>query len=362
VLAGCHEVETKQVYFRVTRVSDCGELMDCSMMTLQCIRSAQAILTPENGNPVVGLCTTASGTAATLCDPTKIFPRPLFDQLNESRVSLTIRGFRDDNCTIPAFDADSAVFDVADAAAKQTPVAMSATCTNKVMLCDQFLNVQGNLVGWPPDAQRDPPVIPNVTNYQVTFGYALFAVDMAPYHTLFTMAYNPLPNLAHSLTGMGVLPQDAFMSKCIGFQSTAIPATGMTTLTCVDKTLLIGTVQPLDAYYLSTTISDALGNMKDNGVLLGQAVRDGMGLALATVSASDSTGMTLSPFYYDSTNTRFVQGGGAKTDGSGVFAVIGTETTGSVVTIQVSVPGVGSTGSPSYPVLPRQATVIDFPL
>src|SRR5262249_58463669 len=142
---------------------------------------AQAILTPENGNPVVGLCTPVSGTATTLCDPTKIFPRPLFDQLSESRVSLAIRGFKDDNCMMPAFDAETPMpFDVAAAAARQTPVSMNATCSNKMMLCDQFLNVQGNLVGWPPDPQRDPPQIPGVGNYQWTFGYGLFKADVSP--------------------------------------------------------------------------------------------------------------------------------------------------------------------------------------
>src|SRR3989442_15642026 len=65
-LAGCHEVETRQVFFHVNNVKGCGQIADCSMMTLQCIRSVQAILTPENGNPVTGLCSPVSGTSATL--------------------------------------------------------------------------------------------------------------------------------------------------------------------------------------------------------------------------------------------------------------------------------------------------------
>jgi hypothetical protein len=366
-LMGCHEVEIRPVRFRVTTVTDCGQLAECMVMTLQCIQSAQAILTPENGNPVVGLCTPVSGTPTTLCDPTKIFPRPLFDQLSESRVSLTIRGFRDGNCMMPAFDAETPMpFDVADAAAKQTVVSMTATCSNKMMLCDQFLNVQGNLVGWPPDAQRDPPHIMGVGNYQVSFGYVLFQADIAPYHNLFNMAYNPLPNLNQSLTGMGVVPQEVFTpnTECVGFQATSIPATGMTTLTCVDKSLLAGTVQRLDAYYLIPDYSDALGLSgitKDNGILLGQVVRGGSGLPNATVFASDSTGMNLAPFYYNTGVSRFLQGGGAHTDGSGVFAVQGTGTVGTIVSIQATAVE-GSTSQTRHVILPRQATVVDMPL
>src|SRR5689334_16888281 len=65
-LAGCHEVETKKVSFKVTKVDGCGQISDCTMMTLQCIGSVRATLTPENGNPVDGLCSTVSGASATL--------------------------------------------------------------------------------------------------------------------------------------------------------------------------------------------------------------------------------------------------------------------------------------------------------
>src|SRR5262249_14378456 len=84
-LPACHQVETKQIFFRVTTVGGGCQILDCNLVTLQCIGSVRAVLTPENGNPVMGQCTLSSGVATTLCEPTRLFSKPLFDQVSEPR-------------------------------------------------------------------------------------------------------------------------------------------------------------------------------------------------------------------------------------------------------------------------------------
>src|SRR5262249_28310867 len=156
-LCGCDDMETRPVRLHVTSVQSC-RINDCSMMTLQCIGSARAVLTPEGGAPMEGACTVASGSQGTVCDPTPLFPQPPFDQVAAGRVKVSILGYKDATCQSPAFEADSAVFDLASAASSPAPVAMTASCTTSAQtICEQVLNVQGNIVSWPPDAQRDPP-------------------------------------------------------------------------------------------------------------------------------------------------------------------------------------------------------------
>jgi hypothetical protein len=371
-MLGCHEVDTKTVLFKVTNpVSGCT-VKDCNMMTLQCVGSVRAVLTPENGMPVMGQCTTPSGASTTLCDPTKLFAQPLFDQIPGGRVSLSIIGYKDANCTstMQLFESHTGVFDVAAVANMSTPVeSMTASCTaSDGMLCNQVLNVQGNIVGWPPDMQRDPPNITGV-NYQVGFGYVVSGTPDAPttFTKLFDVTYNPLPTAGHSLTGIGTLPQNLRNTYCIGYQATAIPAQGITTLTCFAASAFSGTVQPLDAYYVSLDVASAAQAKSQNGggVLLGQVTRSGIGLAGATVSASDNGGALTCGrlLYYDSTRAQFACMSG--TDASGVFAILADPTGAPTVIfeLQATSPVAGSTPTaPQQMILPHQATIVDLKL
>ena len=341
------------------------------MMTLQCIGSVRAVLTPENGMPLMGQCTAPSGAQTTLCDPTRLFAQPLFDQIPPGRVSLTIVGYKDANCTstMQLFESHTGVFDVAAAANMSTPVSMTASCTaSDGMLCDQVLNVQGNIVGWPPDMQRDPPNITGV-NYQVGFGYVVAGTADAPttFTKLFDVTYNPLPTAGHSLTGIGTLPQNLRNTYCIGYQATAIPAQGITTLTCFAASAFSGTVQPLDAYYVSLDVASAAMAKSQNGggVLLGQVTRNGGGLGGAMVSASDNGGQLTCGrlLYYDSTPPgQFVCM--SATDASGVFAILSDATGGSTVIFGLQATSVaGSTPTaPQQMILPHQATIVDLKL
>ena len=341
------------------------------MMTLQCVGSVRAVLTPENGMAVMGQCTTPSGNSATLCDPTKLFPQPLFDQIPGGRVSLKIIGYKDANCASQLFETHTGVFDVATAASMSTPVTMMASCSaSDGMLCDQVLNVQGNIVGWPPNMQRDPPNITGV-NYQVGFGYvAPGSGDTQPvFRKLFDVTYNPLPTAGHSLTGIGTLPQSLGTTQCIGYQATAIPAQGITTLTCFDPALLVGTVQPLDAYYVSLNVAGAaqlVWGTNGGGVLLGQVTKDGIGLQNAIVSGTDvATGPLSSSrlLYFDYNMQQFTNR--TATDASGVFVVLADSNGGAAIIrdLQAVAPGVGSTPTaPAQIILPRQATILDLKL
>jgi hypothetical protein len=372
-LLGCHEVDTRTVFFKVTNPVMGCKINDCAMMTLQCVGSVRAVLTPENGMAVMGQCMTPGATSATLCDPTRLFPQPLFDQIPGGRVSLKIIGYKDANCTdsMQLFETHTGVFDVAAAANMSTPVTMSASCTAADgMLCDQVLNVQGNIVGWPPNMQRDPPNISGV-NYQVGFGYVVppAMADTPPTFTkLFDVTYNPLPTAGHSLTGVGVLPQDLKNPYCIGYQATAIPAQGITTLTCFSRAQLTGTVQALDAYYLSPEVAGAAMAVWGNtggGILLGQVTRNGIGLQGAIVSAADASGPLTSDrlLYYAMSSHSFSPGN--MTDGTGLFAIKadGTGAATVILGLQAASPVAGSTPTaPAQIILPRQATLIDLKL
>src|SRR5205807_631666 len=146
------------------------------------------------------------------------------------------------------------------------PVPMTATC-NRMRMCVQLLKPQGHLLSWPPASQ-----LPPAANFHIEFGYA--EPGDYKFEQLFACNYQPVSG---QVSGGGpYLPVARDDSRCVGYDTTIIPATLPTTVRCVDKQLLTGTLQSVDAYFASPELT--MQAMNDGlpfsgGVLFGQVRR-----------------------------------------------------------------------------------------
>jgi hypothetical protein len=373
---GCKETVTKPVRFEVTSLAGTCKVNTCAEVTLQCINSVRATLLPLSGDPIFGPCTEASHSNVTLCEPTKLFSSPLFDQLDNERVGLRVEGFSNTlgtpGCQARdlAFVAETnAPIDLAAASAANMPIGMNASCNTA---CDPILNLVGEVLSWPPTPARDPPPV-GTPRYTIDFGYA-FSDPLVPaslvWKSLFPVSYDATDNTV-AATGFYTTEAHSAFDLCIGYQTTFLPSGGtVTTQTCVDKGILQGPVQSADAFLVSPTIAEALGRAQPIGlnvglgVLLGQVRKNMVGQAGATVSVSDFGGNDAGArLYYYTSSGDFAQAGPSDvTAAEGIFAVAGIVANGAgLVTVSASFQGRTSPALDRV-ILPHVATVFELDL
>ncbi|HJZ84096.1 MAG TPA: hypothetical protein VKN99_02955 [Polyangia bacterium] len=326
----CQDVQTKPITFQVTDSTACQ--LACEEITLQCIHSARATLTPMGGSSIPGPCVTTPSPASppTLCTPGKLFPGPMFDRVDEQVASFQIEGFRNGIGT-PGCQPQDLVFsagtpmafDLAAAAASGRPVAMTATCT--MNRCEQLLNLMGEVLSWPPTGQ--PPQV-DMPHYDILFGYSSVTGNPdSSFVTLFSIQYNPITN---AVSGKGVYTTEARSdaARCVGFLTTLIPAgSTVSTLRCLDKSRLSGSIQMLNAFFVTPSIAAKVVQQLriDDGVLLGQVRHNATGAGGAVVSVQtlvDGMDASARLYYLDDSNN-FVPAVGHATSSSGVFAISG---------------------------------------
>jgi hypothetical protein len=376
LVAACHDVTTQPIRFQVDDAVDPScPLHSCDQITLDCIHSVRATLTPAGGSAVVGPCVVATSTPTTLCKPTLLFPSPLFSQLDEQAATLTVEGFGNGPGTPGCHPEDSVFiastpmpFDLAQAAAQSAPVAMTARCTT-THLCTPVLNLTGHVLNWPPTLDGAPPMIPGpgLPDYNIEFGYTL-ASGLA-FTRLLTANYNPIMN---SLSGRGTYPTEVQSDavRCVGYEVTLLPpGNTISTVRCVNKSRLTGTAQNLDAYFLAPTLAQkAVQQFNiDDGLLLGQVRHNAVSAGNAQVTVQTLDGADASArLYYLTDSGIFVPAASATgTSSQGVFAVVGVrdETTSgaSLVTVSATYMGLGSP-TQTRVIIPRTASVFEIDL
>jgi hypothetical protein len=375
--AGCQDQRTVTITFRVSDLDSACRLRSCTEIPLGCINSARATLLPDGAAPIVGACVTTAHAAGanppTLCEPTRLFPGPLFAALSDQRLGLRIEAFNNAAGTAGCGAQDlvftagtKSSFQLAAQAASGMPVDLAVSC-NAQNPCAVVLNPTGRVLNWPPSHDRDPdgdpPEVPPSSTYYILFGYTLATASPLSFHSLFTINYNPLLN---EISGTGIYSNDARSeaAHCVGFQSTVIPTgSAVTTLTCLDKTRLTGTIQQVNAYVVDVKIATAIAQAQklgldvNAGVLLGQVRHDQLAASGARVSVTlEGGGDGGAQLFYLDDGNHFVPAASAAggTFSSGIFAVAG-----GAGGVTVGASWQGRTAAPAIPVIvPGVATVV----